>query len=359
MAKGSKNPSHGPLKMRDIARIAQVSIATISRVLHNSPLVDETTAKRVRAIIKRHNYVPNSTGKSLKSGHSGIYGVIVPDIGNPFFADFVKHFEQEIVNRDQEMLLAATDHLPEQMQSSTRRMLMRGVEGIVILESEIETESYETMLHNQVPIVTLNRLIVEKGVSDIALQAVKGMTAGVRLLHRLGHRQIGYLTGIPGQVISSDREMGFRTAMERAGIPLRNERVVPANFTVAGGRAAMAELLQQRDRVTAVLCANDLSAIGAMAAVRAAGLVPGKDISIIGLDDLDICTILHPPLTTLRVSRERLVGLFFEALESMARAPQETGKQYMIELQLIERESTGPCPVAGGARSSRRKSARS
>jgi DNA-binding LacI/PurR family transcriptional regulator len=121
--------------MREIAALAGVSIATISRVLHNSPLVDPDTAERVRAVIQQANYVPNATGPALKSGRSGIFGLIVPEFSNPFFADFVRHFEKQVVDRDQEMLLAISDHSPEQMQRCVRRMLMRGVEGIAILES--------------------------------------------------------------------------------------------------------------------------------------------------------------------------------------------------------------------------------
>jgi DNA-binding LacI/PurR family transcriptional regulator len=345
MPKRNRSTVTGPLKMRDIANIAGVSTATISRVLHNSSLVDADTAQRVREIIRKNNYIPNATGTALKSGRSGIFGLIVPDISNPFFADFVKHFEREAVNHDQEMLLAITDHLPEEMQRSTRRMLMRGVEGIAILESEIETESYETMLHNRVPIVTLNRLTIEPCVSDVAVDALSGMTAAVRHLQTLGHQRIGFLGGRPGQSISMEREKTFRTVMKKLKLPLDEASVVPAHFTVEGGYSAMNSLLATRDRVTAVLCANDISAIGAMNAMRHAGIVPGKDLSVIGLDDIDICTMVHPNLTTLRLCREQMVNLFLEALKHLSRAPQQAGQQIMIELELILRESTDRAPA--------------
>jgi DNA-binding LacI/PurR family transcriptional regulator len=349
LPKSKDRPSaRGPLKMRDIANLAGVSTATISRVLHNSTLVDADTAQRVRDVIRKNSYVPNATGTALKSGRSGIFGLIVPDITNPFFADFVKHFEREVVDHDQEMLLAITDHLPEEMQRSTRRMLMRGVEGIAILESEIETSSYETMLHNRVPIVTLNRLTIEPCVSDVAVHASSGMTAAVRHLQKFGHQRIGFLGGRPGQSISMEREKTFRAVMKKVKLPIDKASVVPAHFTIEGGYNAMNTLLEQPNRVTAVLCANDLSAIGAMNAMRYAGIVPGKDLSVIGLDDIDICTMIHPTLTTLRLSREHMVKLFLQALARLSQEPYQKGEQFMIELELIVRESTGPAPARSG-----------
>ena len=289
----------GPLKMRDIARIAGVSTATISRVINNSDRVDRQTAERVRSIIQALNYIPNSTGTALKSGRSGIYGLIVPNISNAFFADFVSHFEREVVTRDQEMMLAITAHSHEEMQRSIRRMLMRGVEAIAVLASEIETSAYESMLHNRVPLVTLNRLAAEPGVSDVAVEAFTGMKQAIQHLVELGHSRIGFLGGRAHQTISAARESAFRKAMRANRLEIIRHTIQPANFTIEGGRRAMTKLLARpisnSATVTAVLCANDLSAIGAMQAIREAGLTIGRDISVIGLDDIDLCTIVDPP----------------------------------------------------------------
>jgi DNA-binding LacI/PurR family transcriptional regulator len=344
MPRVSRTAARGPVKMREIAHIAQVSTATISRVINNSSLVDPETAKRVREIITKHNYIPNNTGIALKSGRSGIFGLIVPDITNPFFADFVKHFERTVVDNNQEMMLSITDHLPEEMRRSTRRMVMRNVEGIVILESEIETSSYEAIFHNRVPLVTLNRLLTEPCVSDVAIDTLSGMTTAVAHLKALGHRRIGFLGGRPGQRISMDRDMTFRAAMKKMKVAVIPEAIAAANFTIEGGRDAMDRLLLMKDRVTAVLCANDLSAIGAMNAVHDAGLTPGRDVSVIGLDDIDLCTMVRPALTTLRSSRPALVQAFLRALNQLSRNPRSNGEQVTVQLEFVERDSTGPCP---------------
>jgi len=333
----------GPLKMRDIATLAGVSTATVSRVLHNSPLVDPKTAEAIQRIIKKANYIPNNTGKALKSGHSGIFGLMVPDLGNPFFADFVQHFEQRVVDRDQEMLLAISNHRPDLMLRSTRRMLMRGVDGIVILESEIETESYETVLHNQVPLVTMNRLVVEPGVSDVAIDVLSGQKKAISYLKKAGHRHIVFLSGIAGQKITEARNQSFLQAMKSMHLACRRESIVYSNFTVEGGFHAMETLLHQKVPVSAVLCANDLSAIGAHSALRSHGLTPGRDISIIGLDDIPLDTMISPPLSTLSIARDHLARLCYDALARLLLKPNHPGEQLFLGVDLVLRESTGPC----------------
>jgi len=355
MSKLFPKDDRGPLKMRDVARLAGVSTATISRVMHNSVLVDPETAARVRAVIQKVNYVPNNTGMALKSGRSGLFGLIVPSLSNPFFSDFVEQFEREIVNRDQEMMFAITDHLPEQMQRSTRRMLMRGVEGLVILESEIETRSYETMLHNQVPFVTLNRLTIEPGVGDVAIEATSGMKAAVAHLKKLGHQRIGFLGGIPGLIITRERELSFRHAMQANRFKVDEAAVLHAGFTIEGGAREMASLLRLANPITAVLCANDLSAIGALRTLGDRGLQPGKHISVVGLDDISLCTMVRPQLTTLRLSRESLVKLYLKALTSLIRDPHEPGMQLFYEPELILRETTGPVHPPGARQASGRR----
>jgi LacI family transcriptional regulator len=333
--------------MRDIARIAGVSTATISRVINNSDRVDRQTADRIRSIIQDLNYIPNSTGTALKSGRSGIYGLIVPNISNSFFADFISQFEREVVTRDQEMMLAITAHSHEEMQRSIRRMLMRGVEAIAVLESEIETTAYESMLHNRVPLVTLNRLAVEPGVSDVAVEAFTGMKLAIQHLVELGHSRIGFLGGRAHQTISAARESAFRKAMRANRLEIIRPAIQAADFSIEGGRRAMSRLISRSTAnfspVTAVLCANDLSAIGAMLAIRNAGLIIGQDISVIGLDDIDLCTIVDPPLTTLHLSRKNMVSLFLEAMDNLLSAPHETGQQLNIHVDLVIRGSTGPC----------------
>ncbi|HWT66540.1 MAG TPA: LacI family DNA-binding transcriptional regulator [Terracidiphilus sp.] len=338
--------------MRDVARIAGVSIATISRVLHDSPLVDPTTAQRVQSIIRDLNYIPNTTGTALKSGKSGIFGLIVPELSNPFFADFVKHFEREVVEHGQDMMLAFTDHSPVQIQQCVRRMLMRGVEGIALLDSEIGTRSYETMLRNRIPLVTLNRLQSEPGVSDIAVDATPGMTAAIAHLIGLGHRHIGFLGGKGEERISVARTNSFREAMAANKLPILEQAIVNAEFQLEGGYYAMERVLVQAPSCTAVLCANDMSALGAIRALRSHRRSVPEDFSVIGLDDIALCTLVEPAMTTLRLSRQDMARKYLRELMQLRESPHKPGRKIMVGLELIVRDSTSKAP------SQRRKSFR-
>lgn len=258
----------------------------------------------------------------------------------------MKCFELEAVERSQEMLLAITDHSPQQMQRCVRRMLMRGVEGIAILESEVETKSYETMLWNRIPLVTLDRLITAPGVSDITVDATEGMKPAIAHLASLGHRHIGFLGGIEGLIITASRANSFRQAMIANRLAVLEQAIVPGEFTLEGGFRGMERLLAQAPACTAVLCANDMSALGALRALRKNGLRVPDDFSVIGLDDIVLSTLVEPTLTTLRLSRQDLACKFLRELMRLREAPQKPGREIVIGLELIPRESTAKAPRA-------------
>jgi DNA-binding LacI/PurR family transcriptional regulator len=163
------------MDMRDIAKLAGVSSATVSRVINGSNLVRPETVERVRKVIEEVKFFPNNSATTLKYGRSGTYGLIIPDITNPFFPEFIKCFEGIVVENDQEMLMATTDFHSGRMQQSIRRMLVRKVDGVALLASEIETEPFEDLIHNRVPLVTMDRGRTAKGLSDVAINNKSGI----------------------------------------------------------------------------------------------------------------------------------------------------------------------------------------
>lgn len=332
------------MDMRDIAKLAGVSSATVSRVINGSPLVRPDTVTRVRKVIDEVKFFPNNSATTLKYGRSGTYGLIIPDITNPFFPEFIKSFEGIVVGSDQEMLMATTDFHAGRMQQSVRRMLIRKVDGVALLASEIETESFEDLIHNCVPLVTMDRGHIGNGLSDVSINNKSGMDQALQHLKDLRHQKIGYIGGFAGLTISDHRVEAFMRALKRVGLVPRAEFIKVGNYRITGGMTAMAELLSLKDRPTAVLTANDLTAIGGMRAAMKMGFsIPG-DLSIIGFDDIDLSEIIHPPLTTLRLSRQDLAAVFFEALEHLKSSPHSRGKQYSVKTSLVVRESTGPAP---------------
>jgi DNA-binding LacI/PurR family transcriptional regulator len=332
------------MDMRDIARLAGVSSATVSRVINGSGLVRTETVERVRKVIKEVKFFPNNSATTLKYGRSSTYGLIIPDITNPFFSEFIKCFEGIVVRNDQEMLMATTDFHSARMQQSIRRMLIRKVDGVALLTSEIETESFENLIQNRVPVVTMDRGHIGNGLSDVAINNKSGMDQALQHLKDFNHKKVGYIGGFAGLTISNHRVEAFRRALKRVDIVPRDEYIKIGNYRISGGMTAMTELMSLKDRPTAVLAANDLTAIGGVCAAMQMGFSIPRDISIIGFDDIEISAIMHPPLTTLRLPRRELAKVFFDALEHLKSNPHTQGERLSVKTSLVVRESTGPVP---------------
>ena len=333
------------MDMRDIAKIAGVSGTTVSRVINGSDRVRPATAERVRRVIEELKFFPNTNATTLKYGRSSTYGLIIPDITNPFFSEFIRCFEEILVENSKEMLMATTDFHSTRIQQSVRRMLVRKVDGVALLASEVETESIESMIHNRVPLVTMDRRIVGAGLSDVVINNGIGMEQAITYLKELGHRKIGYIGGSSMITISDHRAHAFVKTVKKAGLTVNPAFMRTGNYRVSGGEAAMIELLQMPERPTAILTANDLTAIGALRVLRQKGhAVPG-DFSIIGFDDIELSDIIFPPLTTLRLPRREFAETFFLALENMRKEPNSMGAKYPVSTSLIVRDSTGPVRV--------------
>jgi len=330
------------MDMRELAKLAGVSSATVSRVINGSDLVRPATAEKVRRVIDELKFVPNGSATTLKQGRSSSYGLIIPDITNPFFPEFIRSFESILVGKKQDMLMATTDLHASRMQQTIHRMLVRQVEGVALLASEIETGPIETLIRNRVPLVTMDRRLVGPGLSDVSVYYQSGMGQTMEHLASLGHKKIAYIGASAGLTISDHREQAFRKAMQKAGLKPDPQFIRPGNYRISGGETAMMELLQLPDRPTAVVGANDLTAIGALRVLHRENLSVPHDISVVGFDDIELCDVFFPPLTTMRLPRHELAETFVTALESAAQDPHAAGKQYSVRTSLVVRNSTGP-----------------
>jgi len=330
------------MDMRDLAKLAGVSSATVSRVINGSTLVRPATAEKVRRVIDELKFVPNGSATTLKHGRSSSYGLIIPDITNPFFPEFIRSFESILVTKKQDMLLATTDLHESRMQQTIHRMLVRQVDGVALLASEIETGPIEILIRNRVPLVTMDRRLTGQGLSDVLVHFMSGMSQAIEHLARLRHQKIAYIGGSAGRTISDHREQSFRKAMEKAGLKVDPKFIRVGDYRISGGESGMMELLQLSDRPTAVIGANDLTAIGALRVLHRENLSVPEDMSVIGFDDIELSDMFFPPLTTIRLPRHELAETFVTALESAADDPHAEGKQYSVKTSLVVRSSTGP-----------------
>lgn len=327
--------------MRDIAKLAGVSSATVSNVINGSSVVRPETAERVRKIIEETRFVPNGSATTLKYGRSSSYGLIIPDITNPFFPEFIRSFESILVHKNQDMLMATTDVHQSTMQQTIRRMLVRQVDGVALLAAEIETEPIEALIHHRVPLVTMDRRVIGRGLSDVMIDYFSGMTEAVQHLKKLRHRKIAYIGGSAGLTISDHRRIAFERAMGEAGLKVNQDYIHAGNYRITGGESCMEDILKLKSRPTAIMSTNDLTAIGALRVIRRHGLsVPG-DFSVIGFDNIELSDIIHPPLTTLNLPRHQLAQTFYNALDAFGKNPHTVGKQYSVSTSLVVRESTG------------------
>ncbi|MGA7243996.1 MAG: LacI family DNA-binding transcriptional regulator [Terracidiphilus sp.] len=332
------------ISMREIAKIAGVSSATVSRVLNGSNLVTEDTTQRIRKIVQDLNFVPNNSAIHLKNGKSQIYGIIIPDLTNPFFTETVKIFEELLVENEKELLVANTDFHATRTQRSVRRMLLRRVDGVALLTSEFEAAPLESLVQNRIPVVTTDHYRTAPGMSDIVVDFAGGMSQLVAHLKSFGHRNLGFIGGTEGLVTSRVRRESFLDAVVKQGLSSREGWIVEGDFKVDGGSVAMAKILSQAELPTAVVTANDLTAIGALRTAHEKGLRIPEDISITGCDDIAMSDIVFPPLTTLRISRKEYARLLFEALRAGTEDLASSGKQYTLPTKLVVRQSTGPVP---------------
>jgi DNA-binding LacI/PurR family transcriptional regulator len=329
------------MNIREVAKKAGVSTATVSRVVNGTAPVDARTEKRVRAAIQRSGYYPNTHARSLGTGKSHIYGLIISDIENPFFPELVKCFERKAVEHGHEVLIANTDYKAERMEVCVRRMLERKVDGVAIMTSEMDPELIQMLSGRGIPIVFLDTGAVGDRISDISLDYDAGVDQAIDHLTSLGHRRIAFVSGPDNLASARTRHHAFLASLERKNLECRPGYIRAGNHRFAGGYAAMLELLDLRLRPTAVLASNDATAIGIMGAVYAAGLKVPNDISVVGFDDISLSSFMPPPLTTIRVSRTEIAEFAFNSLYAASQRGETRGVTHTVRAELVVRQSTG------------------
>ncbi|HZY63069.1 MAG TPA: LacI family DNA-binding transcriptional regulator [Edaphobacter sp.] len=330
------------MNIREIAKKAGVSTATVSRVVNGTAPVALRTEQRVRKAIEHLGYYPNSHARTLGSGKSQMYGLIISDISNPFFPDVVKHFEQIAVEHGQEVLIANTNYQPERMKTCVRRMLERKVDGVAIMTSEMEPELIQILKNRGIPIVFLDTGDVGPQISNILIDYDHGVDMAIDHLTSLEHHRIAFVSGPPSLTSARTRQEAFLKALKRKGLKCISDYVGVGNHRIDGGQAAMERMLDLSVKPTAVFASNDLTAIGVIRAIHAAGLRVPEDISVVGFDDIELSSFLEPPLTTVRVSRAEIGTRAFTALYTENK---NSGAAFKIQAELVVRQSTGPASI--------------
>jgi DNA-binding LacI/PurR family transcriptional regulator len=358
-----ENKATERMDIRTIARAANVSIATVSRTINHIPTVNPEIAKRVWAVIDQLDYFPNTQARALVSGRSKIFGLIVSEITNPFFPELIQGFEDIAVEHGYEILVSSTNYDPKRMSHCIRRMLERKVEGVAIMTFGIEEPLLDQLAKRNVPLVFIDIGPKRPGISVLKVDYHHGIRQGVQHLAALGHRNIAFISGPAILHSAQSRLTAFSTSLKECSIAPNPAWIIEGDHTMEGGIAAMERLLaaNAKKMPTAVMCSNDMTAIGVLHRLYRAGLRVPDDLSVVGFDDIHIAEVTIPPLTTVQMSRFDLARAAVTALRAHVenaddRAPK---RDYNIQTDLIVRESTGsPRAAATRLREPRGKSVR-
>jgi LacI family transcriptional regulator len=322
-----------------VARLARVSIATVSRTINRVPTVNPRLAKQVWEAIRELNYFPNTQARALVSGRSRLLGLIVSEITNPFFPELIQGFEEVAVESGYEVLIGSTNYEAERMQRCIRRMMERNADGVAVMTFGIEQPLLDQLADRKIPLVFVDVAPDRPEISVLKVDYSHGIRQGVQHLAALGHREIAFVTGPLRLHSAHSRLEAFEEALEECGIPLDKRFVLEGDHTMEGGMAAAEQMLAQKKLPTAVMCSNDMLAIGVLHTLSRAGLRVPADISIIGFDDIRMAEMMIPPLTSIQMSRAELARAAVGALRAHVEktSPQ---REYPIDTRLVVRQST-------------------
>lgn len=339
--------------IKDVAREAGVSVATVSRVLNASAPVREDTRARVLAVAHELRFSPNGAARTLKRRRASALGVILPDLYGEFFSELLRGIDLEVQREGHALLVSSSHHDAHGVSVAVRAMRGR-VDGLLVMAPEVSSESLANALPEGLPAVVLNAPPTPGAAAAVTVDNMGGTRAVVRHLAALGHREVAFICGPPRNTDAAARLRGYRTAMRSLGLTVRDAFVVRGDFTEESGwRAARELLVLTPPRPTAIFAANDAMAVGALLALREARVHVPSEMSVIGFDDIPIARYVTPTLTTVRVAIDvlgaRAAALLFRALASSS-APREAHRE-VIPAELVVRHSCGPPPSDDRARS--------
>ena len=301
------------MRLEDVASKAKVSVATVSRVVNGFESVKPSTRKRVMAVLDRMNYRPNLQARELVAGRSNTLGVIVSNLENPFFVEIFHSLEEQAHKAGFEILVGNTNYEPERLAACIDLFLGRRVAGLAIIVSEQVDPDLKQLSQADIPVAVYDAVVPGKRRTGVHFDYRKGMSLLVRHLHDLGHRRMAYI-GYPLLLgPTEDRRDAFIAATKMFGIQRRYIAVTEHSGFVAGREAAR-QLLDSGFAPTAILCVNDLFAVGVLRELRSRNISVPDHISVTGFDNIEIAEFSTPSLTTINIPRARIASTIFRSL---------------------------------------------
>ena len=325
--------------LMDVARAANVSASTVSRILNGTAKVSEAKRLKVLEAIEKMHFTPNQMAQNLKSGHSMTIGIVVQDISSPFFDEALRGVDDGLKDTGYTSVVVSGHWNAAEEEDRIRLLLARKVDGIILLSGRISDEAVLRFSHRR-PIVSTGRDIHTKNAIGFKIDNEYGAFIAVNHLIELGHRRIAFVSGPANNADACERLNGYLRALTEAGIEVDQQLIVEGDFHEAYGLMAVNQLFETRQQFTAIFTANDLSANGVRLGLYRRGIRVPDDISLVGFDDIPGSTYTAPPLTTVRQPIYDIGRIATEALLGIINGIRTEWE--VPPLKLVVRETTRP-----------------
>jgi LacI family transcriptional regulator len=326
--------------MREVARRAGVSLATVSRVLNNTQYISEETRRSVLDAVHELNYFKNVHARRLATGQSDLLGLVISEIANPYFPEIIRGYQAMAWNRGFDVLLCNTEYDLERTKVVMRKLRESDVRGVAIVTSSVDRSMAAELTAAGIPLVFCNSDPAGKLVGNICIEYEHGVKKAIQHVVELGHRRSAVISGPADNRTAVTIKNALVSGLTVRG--LKPVCVLECNYRVDAGASAVREVLSRPEIPTVLFCGNDLIAMGAMSALEESGVRVPEDVSVIGIDDIFFAFLARPPLTTISVPREQLGVKAFEALDRMLKLKRHKGSNYMLKTDLVVRSSTAP-----------------
>ncbi|MEI8131193.1 MAG: LacI family DNA-binding transcriptional regulator [Leptolinea sp.] len=332
----SKQPT-----IKQVADLAGVSTATVSRVLDESSGVSQELNDRVRDAVRRLDYLPNRAARNLRKRTAQTIGVVISDIQNPFFTSVMRGIEKVLVEADFILLLCNSDEDPKREKDHLSTLRSEGVAGIILATTRSDSESYHQLLKSRTPLVGIDRTPEQLSMDVVSVTNSRGAYSAISHLSDFGHKRIGLISG-PSQLSTArERLKGYEEAVQMRNLVRSDDLIQYGDFRQPGGYQAIQTLLDLPEPPTAVLVANNLMTLGALQAIHERNLMIPDQIAVVGFDDMPWATSLQPPLTAVAQPTYELGIAAAQLLLDRLREPDRPYRHVVLETQLMIRASSG------------------
>jgi DNA-binding LacI/PurR family transcriptional regulator len=329
--------------IKEVAKLSNSSITTVSRVINNSGYVKQETRDKILEAIKELGYMPLERSEGTKDTKT--IGFVVPNIENPFFGKMARHLSRVANGFNYNILLFDLGGLKSDADDYLFDLINNRVDGLIYASSHRSIEVINTAKNRNMPIVVLDREIKNECINSVTVNNNYGAYMAIEHLIKLGHKHIAFIGGAADMEISTKRKEGYIRALEENQIPIVNEYIGYGDYSMQSGYECMETLYKANPKITAVLAANDNMAIGAINYLSKVNVKIGKEISVIGFDNIELAACISPSLTTVEYPMERMSEVVVELILRQIKSGEDNIESVTLFPKLVVRQSCGVAPL--------------